>query len=74
MAVMLGILAAISLVGGFLLALTDENIVWAVSGIVSFAVLGGFASILTFLKEIRDNQNIIISELKKENTYTEESK
>lgn len=73
MAVLIGILAALSLVGGVLLALGEQNVVWLVSGIVSFAILGGFSSMLGLLKEIRDNQKVIITHLKEGDYNTEQS-
>ena len=51
MDILLWILAALGLVGGVILAF-DEGVVWLAAGLVSFAVLGGFASVLRLLNEM----------------------
>ena len=49
---LLWILAVLSLIGGILLGIAEEEITWAASGLVSFALLGGFAVVITILKEM----------------------
>ena len=52
MELLLWILATLSLIGGVILGIDEEEIVWVASGLVSFALLGGFAVVITILKEM----------------------
>ena len=51
MDVVLWIIAGLSLIGGTFMALDEKRVVWFVSGIISFALFGGFASVVGLLKE-----------------------
>ena len=62
MDIVLWIIAGLSLIGGTFMALEEERVIWFVSGIISFALFGGFASVIGFLKE----QLSRLSELKEE--------
>ena len=63
MDVLLWILATASLIGGIYLGVEEEEILWFASGLVSFAVLGGFASVIGNLKEISSKLTDVKGEL-----------
>ena len=58
MEILLWILAVLSLLGGLFLAIEEDYFVWLIAGLVSFAMLGGFASVISSLKGIQNTLNI----------------
>ncbi len=63
MGTLLWILAILSLIGGFFAAIGEEEFVWLAGGLVSFALLGGFATVIARLTEIRDTLDRISKEM-----------
>ncbi len=63
MDVLLWILAVVSLIGGIYLGIDEEEFIWFASGLVSFAVLGGFASVISNLKDISSKLTDVKGEL-----------
>ena len=54
MSTLLWTIAVLDLIGGIVIAVEMENFIGVVVGIVTFALVGGFASVVGLLSEIRD--------------------
>lgn len=52
MSTLLWVIAVLDLIGGILLAVEMESFVWVVAGIVTFAIIGGFATVISTLNDI----------------------
>lgn len=65
MAGLIWILAIVSSIGCVILGFGDGDIIWVAAGIVCFAILGGFASVIGLLKEISSNTADIKKQLAK---------
>ena len=55
MNVLLWILGILGLLGGVFLGIDEEELLWIVSGVITFAIFGGFATVIGLLKEISSN-------------------
>ena len=52
MSTLLWVIAVLDLIGGILLAVEMESFVWVIAGIVTFAMIGGFATVISTLNDI----------------------
>lgn len=52
MSTLLWVIAGLDLLGGIVLAVEMESFVWIMAGIVMFAMIGGFATVISLLSDI----------------------